>query len=166
VLVPDEHGTTVASSRRIESANDALVAIAGCTRDELLLGDGCMHHFRFHAIKIDKSFVTRLFRDPHVLAVAHATINVIENLGMVSVAGGIEDPTEVAMLPGLGCRRGQGHHFAPALPPHRVLAHQRGALARRVRTCAATGPAGRPARRPGCLSCRLSSLACPRPSRA
>lgn len=82
---------------------------------------GCLRDYPFHTIKIDKSFVTGLSRDPHVLAVAHATVNVIENLGMISVAEGIEDPSEVATLQSLGCRYGQGHLFAPALPADRVL---------------------------------------------
>jgi diguanylate cyclase (GGDEF)-like protein/PAS domain S-box-containing protein len=82
---------------------------------------GCLRDYPFHTIKIDKSFVTGLFRDPHVLAVAHATVNVIENLGMISVAEGIEDPGEVATLQSLGCRYGQGHLFARAVPADRVL---------------------------------------------
>lgn len=72
---------------------------------------GCLREFPFHVIKIDKSFVTDLCRDPHVLAVAHATVNVIENLGMVSVAEGVEEPGELATLQSLGCRYGQGWLF-------------------------------------------------------
>ncbi len=73
---------------------------------------GCLRDYPFDTIKIDKSFVTNVGRDPHVLAVAHATVNVIENLGMVSVAEGIEDPAEVAVLQAMGCRFGQGYLFA------------------------------------------------------
>ena len=62
-----------------------------------------------------------------MLAVAHATVSVIENLGMASVAEGIEDPSEVATLQALGCRYGQGLWFAPAVPAEQVL----GALAGR-----------------------------------
>ena len=57
-----------------------------------------------------------------MLAVAHATINVIENLGMTSVAEGIEDPAEMAMLQAMGCRYGQGFLFARALSPDKLLA--------------------------------------------
>jgi len=73
---------------------------------------GCLRDYPFDTIKIDKSFVTNLCRDPQVLAVAHATVNVIENLGMASVAEGIEDPSEVAVLQAMGCRYGQGYLFA------------------------------------------------------
>jgi diguanylate cyclase (GGDEF)-like protein/PAS domain S-box-containing protein len=69
---------------------------------------GFLREHPFHTIKIDKSFVTDLCRDPQVLAVAHATIQLVENLGMVSVAEGIEEPGELATLQSLGCRCGQG----------------------------------------------------------
>jgi diguanylate cyclase (GGDEF)-like protein/PAS domain S-box-containing protein len=83
---------------------------------------GCLREYPFDTIKIDKSFVTDLGKDPHVLAVAHATVNVIENLGMVSVAEGIEDPAEVAMLQAMGCRYGQGYLFARPLSADQLLA--------------------------------------------
>ena len=79
-----------------------------------------LRDYAFDTIKIDKSFVTGLAHDPHMLAVAHATINVIENLGMASVAEGIEDPSEVATLQALGCRFGQGHLFPPVLADGRL----------------------------------------------
>jgi len=83
---------------------------------------GCLRDYPFHTIKIDKTFVTDLSRDPHVLAVAHATVNVIENLGMVSVAEGIEEPAEVAMLQAMGCHYGQGYLFARPMAADKLLA--------------------------------------------
>jgi diguanylate cyclase (GGDEF)-like protein/PAS domain S-box-containing protein len=82
---------------------------------------GCLRDFPFHTIKIDKAFVTGLSRDPHVLAVAHATVHVIENLGMVSVAEGVEDPAEMAILQSMGCRFGQGWLFARPTPADKLL---------------------------------------------
>ena len=84
---------------------------------------GCLRDYPFHTIKIDKSFVTDLCRDPNVLAVAHATVNVIENLGMLSVAEGIEEPDELATLQSLGCRYGQGWLFGRPMAGERLLAH-------------------------------------------
>lgn len=82
---------------------------------------GCLRDYPFDTIKIDKSFVSNLSHDLHVLAVAHATVNVIENLGMVSVAEGIEEPAEAAVLLSMGCRYGQGWLFAKALTADQVL---------------------------------------------
>jgi diguanylate cyclase (GGDEF)-like protein len=82
---------------------------------------GCLRDYPFHSIKIDKTFITNICRDPHVLAVAHATINVIENLGMVSVAEGIEEPQVLAMLQAMGCRCGQGYLFARPMAADQVM---------------------------------------------
>ncbi len=82
---------------------------------------GCLRDYPFHTIKIDKSFVTDLSRDPHVLAVAHATVSVIENLGMISTAEGVEAPQQVAMLQAMGCRYGQGYLFGRPMPAERLL---------------------------------------------
>jgi len=81
----------------------------------------CLRDYPFHSIKIDKTFITNIARDPHVLAVAHATINVIENLGMTSVAEGIEEPEVLAMLQSMGCRCGQGYLFARPMPADRLM---------------------------------------------
>ena len=72
----------------------------------------CLREYPFDTVKIDKSFVTDLCADPQVMAVAHATVSVIENLGMTSVAEGIESDAEVAALQAIGCRYGQGILFA------------------------------------------------------
>ena len=83
---------------------------------------GCLRDCPFGTIKIDKSFVTNLCRDPLVLTVARATVNVIETLGMVSVAEGIEDPAEVAALQAMGCRCGQGSLYAKPTSGNKFLA--------------------------------------------
>lgn len=82
---------------------------------------GRLRDYPFHAIKIDRSFVTGMTRDRQVIAVAHATVNVIENLGMVSIAEGVETRAEVATLQAMGCRFGQGQLFAPPVPADQLL---------------------------------------------
>jgi EAL domain-containing protein (putative c-di-GMP-specific phosphodiesterase class I) len=46
-----------------------------------------------------------------VIALVHATVNLIENLGMASLAEGVENPRQVAILQSLGCRYAQGYFF-------------------------------------------------------
>jgi len=82
---------------------------------------GCLRDYPFHTVKIDKSFITDLSRDPHVLAVAHATVSVIENLGMASVAEGVEASQQVAMLQAMGCRFGQGYLFGRPMVADQLL---------------------------------------------
>ena len=71
----------------------------------------CLRDYPFDVIKIDRSFVRDLAENPDVLAVIHATLTLVENLGMGSVAEGVEDATQVAVLQSLGCRFAQGYYF-------------------------------------------------------
>jgi diguanylate cyclase (GGDEF)-like protein/PAS domain S-box-containing protein len=82
---------------------------------------GCLRDYPFHVVKIDKSFVTDLARDPHVLALAHATVKVIENLGMSSVAEGVEDTQELVMLQAMGCQYAQGYLFGRPMAADLVM---------------------------------------------
>ena len=81
---------------------------------------GCLRDYPFDVIKIDKSFIDDM--SGPMLAVVHATVAVIENLGMVSVAEGIEQELQVGVLQSLGCRYGQGYFFSRPLPADQLLA--------------------------------------------
>jgi EAL domain-containing protein (putative c-di-GMP-specific phosphodiesterase class I) len=56
-----------------------------------------------------------------MLAVMHATITLVENLGMTSVAEGVELPAQAAILQSMGCRYAQGYLFSRAVPPEHLL---------------------------------------------
>jgi EAL domain-containing protein (putative c-di-GMP-specific phosphodiesterase class I) len=73
---------------------------------------GLLRSYPFNTIKIDQSFVKDLTTSRDVLAVIHATINLVENLGMASLAEGVEEPAQVAILQSLGCRYAQGYLFS------------------------------------------------------
>jgi EAL domain-containing protein (putative c-di-GMP-specific phosphodiesterase class I) len=45
--------------------------------------------------------------------VIHATVLLVENLGMAAVAEGVEDAAQVAVLQSLGCHYAQGYYFSP-----------------------------------------------------
>jgi EAL domain-containing protein (putative c-di-GMP-specific phosphodiesterase class I) len=51
-------------------------------------------------------------RRPDVMALVHATLLLIENLGRETVAEGVENAEQVAALQSLGCRYAQGYYFA------------------------------------------------------
>jgi EAL domain-containing protein (putative c-di-GMP-specific phosphodiesterase class I) len=79
-------------------------------------------HYPFDTIKIDRSFVCDLPGSRDVLAVIQATIHLIENLGMTSLAEGVETGTQAAVLKSLGCRLAQGYLFGPPVAPEAMLA--------------------------------------------
>jgi diguanylate cyclase (GGDEF)-like protein len=82
---------------------------------------GLLRDFPFDTIKIDRSFVQDLLSSRDVLAVTHATIALIANLGMTSLAEGVEEPAQVAVLQSLGCRYGQGYLFSRPVRADRLL---------------------------------------------
>lgn len=82
---------------------------------------GCLRDYPFDTIKIDRSFVRELAANRDVLAVIHATLMLVENLGMSSVAEGVECAAQVAILQSLGCRYAQGYFFSPPVSPQKLL---------------------------------------------
>jgi diguanylate cyclase (GGDEF)-like protein/PAS domain S-box-containing protein len=83
---------------------------------------GCLRDYPFDVVKIDRTFVKDIASNPDVLAVIHATLILVENLGMGSVAEGVEDATQVAALQSLGCRYAQGYHFSRPVSAERLAA--------------------------------------------
>lgn len=68
--------------------------------------------FPVDIIKIDKSFIDRLLTDAPSRVIVEALIDISEKLGMRTVAEGIECVAQAERLSELGCRLGQGFHFA------------------------------------------------------
>ncbi len=77
--------------------------------------------YRFDSIKVDKSLISNIGRDPLALAVVQAAIHGIGKLGLVSAAEGIDDPQVLVMLQSMGCACGQGSLFARPMPADRLL---------------------------------------------
>jgi diguanylate cyclase (GGDEF)-like protein/PAS domain S-box-containing protein len=82
---------------------------------------GYLRSYPFDTIKIDGSFMRDLTSSGDVLAVLHATINLIENLGMGSLAECVEGPAQAAILQSLGCRYAQGYLFSPPVSPELLM---------------------------------------------
>jgi len=72
---------------------------------------GSLRGLPFDVVKIDRSFVHGLESGRDVTALVHATVTLVENLGMTSVAVGVDSAAQVAVLQALGCRNGQGDFF-------------------------------------------------------
>jgi len=71
---------------------------------------------RFDRIKIDRSFVERLGRDPDSAVIVRAIIGLADGLGLATTAEGIEDGDTIALLRASGCMEAQGYVFGKAMP--------------------------------------------------
>jgi EAL domain-containing protein (putative c-di-GMP-specific phosphodiesterase class I) len=77
---------------------------------------GYLKQFEIQTLKIDQSFVRKLGTVQHDQAIVKAIVNIATQLGLSTVAEGVES-TEVAdTLRQLGCHTGQGYLWSPALP--------------------------------------------------
>jgi predicted signal transduction protein with EAL and GGDEF domain len=73
-------------------------------------------------VKIDRSFLVDLHGSHGSLAVISATLTLVGNLGLLSVAEGVENSTEIAILQSLGCRCAQGPVFGGSMMAAEVAA--------------------------------------------
>jgi len=69
----------------------------------------------FTELKIDRSFINAI-NDAATLAIVRSIIQLALNLGMTSVAEGIENEEQVEILRALGCTVGQGYFYYKPMP--------------------------------------------------
>ena len=81
-----------------------------------------LQRFPVDVLKIDKSFVDGVDRDDHDAALVRTIVALGEMLGLETVAEGIERASQRELLRAIGCRRGQGYHFAHPLDAEGVAA--------------------------------------------
>jgi len=76
-----------------------------------------LKRFPVHELKIDRSFVTNVERDPHDRTIVRSIIDLAHGLGLGVVAEGVESVGALDLLREWGCDRAQGHILAMAMPP-------------------------------------------------
>lgn len=101
--------------------NVARLSNLGCAIDLDDFGTGnasitALRRFDVNRIKIDRSFVTNLDRDPSQQRMVAAILSMAEQLDLDSLAEGVETPGEHSMLAQLGCRHVQGFGLARPMP--------------------------------------------------
>jgi diguanylate cyclase (GGDEF)-like protein len=67
-------------------------------------------------LKIDRSFIAALIKDPRSGAIVSSTIELAHALNFSVVAEGVEDESTLATLKAFGCDSVQGFHFSRPLP--------------------------------------------------
>src|ERR687894_1014729 len=74
-----------------------------------------------HALKIDRAFITDLLVEADSEAIVRSIIELARNLGLETVAEGVEDERVSQRLLGLGCDYVQGFAFARPMPADAML---------------------------------------------
>jgi diguanylate cyclase (GGDEF)-like protein/PAS domain S-box-containing protein len=82
-----------------------------------------LKRFRFHRLKIDRSFVRDLPHDADDTAIVDAILAMARSLGLDVVAEGVETEAQRAFLEARGCPGFQGYFFSKPLPPAEVEAY-------------------------------------------
>ena len=102
-------------------SNIAALAQMGCGIDLDDFGTGhasitSIRRFAVRRIKIDRSFVTKVDEDRDQQKMVAAILSMAEQLGLATLAEGVETPAEHAMLAQLGCGDVQGFGIARPMP--------------------------------------------------
>jgi len=82
--------------------------------DDFGTGFSSLAHLRslpFDVIKIDRSFVSTLSKDPESSAIIRAIATLADGIGVPVTVEGIEDAATHAAVAGFGCAMGQGWYF-------------------------------------------------------
>ncbi|QYZ70294.1 bifunctional diguanylate cyclase/phosphodiesterase [Neotabrizicola shimadae] len=126
-LAPERLGIEVLESVFAETDDDALVgniaalARLGCGLDLDDFGTGhasitSIRRFSIRRIKIDRSFVARADEEADQRRMLAAILSMAEQLGVETLAEGVESPALHALCAQLGCRHVQGYAIARPMP--------------------------------------------------
>lgn len=114
--------TESAAMRDPESAVAMIARLNGCgirvAIDDFGAGYSSLNYlkkFNSHKLKIDKSFIRDIGSDDDDLAIVRAIISMARQLNMSTLAEGVEQPEQLAILAAEGCDESQGYFISPAL---------------------------------------------------
>jgi diguanylate cyclase (GGDEF)-like protein len=112
--------TLLSDEDAVTETLEALRALgAGVALDDFGTGYSSLLHLRrlpVTQLKVDRSFVSEITRNGDDLAIVASTIHLATTLGLTCVAEGVETEEQAERLVALGCHRGQGYLWSPAVP--------------------------------------------------
>jgi EAL domain-containing protein (putative c-di-GMP-specific phosphodiesterase class I) len=86
--------------------------------DDFGTGYSSLYHlrnFKIDKIKIDRSFIENMEREPEAAALVRALLGLSHGLGLTVTAEGVEKPAQAAALLEQGCQQAQGYLYARAM---------------------------------------------------
>ena len=75
-----------------------------------------LQRFHFDKIKVDRSFIWAIGKEPTAKAIVRAVINLANSLGMLTCAEGVETDEQLSALRREGCSEVQGYLFGKPMP--------------------------------------------------
>ena len=79
--------------------------------------------FYFEFLKVDRSFVSKMDKSPKDETIVSAIISMAVQLGMATVAEGVETVTQADKLKHLGCDLAQGYLYSKPMPADQIIDH-------------------------------------------
>lgn len=126
-ILLEESKTNLATLRQLRALG------VGISMDDFGTGYsslGYLRSFSFDKIKIDRSFVAELGENGECLAIVRAIAKLASNLGIPTVAEGVETQAQLELLHKEGCTEIQGYLFSRPIPAAEIAgllnAHQSG----------------------------------------
>ena len=96
-----------------------------------------LKRFPLEQLKVDRSFVAGLGRDPEDFVIVSAVVNLAKSLGVEVVAEGVENERHLAELAAIGCTLAQGYLWSPPVPATAIPAMlSRGTIGTAIRPVA------------------------------
>ncbi|WP_240979412.1 EAL domain-containing protein [Streptomyces sp. HNM0574] len=149
----DELETRLSALRRL----GVVIALDGFGSGYLAIS--ALRRLPIDILRLDRGLVDGVLESPRQRKITAGLLRIADDLGMTSVAEGVDLPEQVEMLREMGCTHGQGAVFSGPLDEHRLrralslgaypLPEPAGAVVPGPRTQAAGGPAHAPAAQPG-----------------
>ncbi len=109
--------------RNLEGAQEALMALRGAgvriALDDFGTGYSSIYHlrnFKIDKIKIDRSYIESMEREPEAYALVRALLGFGRGLGLTVTAEGVEKAAQAVALEQEGCQQGQGYLYGRAMP--------------------------------------------------
>ena len=75
-----------------------------------------------HELKIDRSFISNMVRNDNDEAIARATVQLAQSLGLRTVAEGVDSAATLDRVAALGCDAAQGYHWSAPVSGEEVRA--------------------------------------------
>ena len=115
-------GDLVEMARTLEALKALGVQLA---IDDFGTGHSSLMHlkrFPIDKLKIDRTFVRDMPGDADDMAITGAVIDLARNMGITSIAEGVDRVDQLEFLRARGCDEAQGHLFCRAMPPGELAA--------------------------------------------